>query len=151
MLIKDCNLREETVLEIGKFSILWNCFEHDWCKNNCNPVKIKDIASTVPVSQKAQARLAAVLNERRIWFNQFEIDYVRESLHPVNARASTEEDMQIMKLFLEQTGDDLTCGCLLVLYRIRNNLMHGMKLLEELDGQIELFRAVNNVLESLGK
>lgn len=43
----------------------------------------------------------------------------------------------------------VTRGCLLVLHRIRNNLMHGMKLLEGLDGQIELFRAATAVLESI--
>lgn len=43
----------------------------------------------------------------------------------------------------------ITRGCLLVLHRIRNNLMHGMKLLEGLDGQIELFRAATAVLESI--
>ena len=150
MLINGCNLKEETILEIGKFSILWNCFEHDWCGNNCNPTKIKEVAKTIPVSAEAQAHLADVLNERRHWFGQLEMDYVRDSLHPGNARASTEDDMQIMRHFMEQSGDDLTCGCLLVLYRIRNNLMHGMKLIEELDGQIELFRAANSVLESIG-
>ena len=65
MLIKGCNLNEETVLEIGKFSILWNCFEHDWYRNNCNPTKIRNITKTISVSAEAQARLANVLNERR--------------------------------------------------------------------------------------
>lgn len=59
--------------------------------------------------------------------------------------------MLIMRQFLEQTGDELTRGFLLVLHRIRNNLMHGMKLLEELDGQIELFCTATSVLESIGE
>lgn len=59
--------------------------------------------------------------------------------------------MEIMCQFIEQTGDELTRGCFLVIHRIRNNLMHGIKLLEELDGQIELFRAANAVLESIGE
>ena len=99
---------------------------------------------------KKQAQFADVLNKRRNWFGQLEIDYVRDSLHPGNARASTEVDMQMMRQFLAQEGDALLYGCLLVIYRIRNNLMHGIKLLEELDGQIELFRAANNVLENIG-
>lgn len=56
-----------------------------------------------------------------------------------------------MRQFIEQSGDELARGCLLVLHRIRNNLMHGMKLLEELDGQIELFQAATAVLESVGE
>lgn len=50
---------------------------------------------------------------------------------------------------MDQTGDDLNCGCLLVIYRIRNNLMHGLKMVEELNNQLKLFKAVNGVLESI--
>ena len=149
MLIKDFNLQKETVLEIGKFAILWNWFERNYCNNNCNPSKIKDIIKYVSVDPNTQAYFASILNKRRHWFGQLEIDYVRESLHPGNARVSNESDMDVMRQFLEQTGNELTYGCLLVLQRIRNNLMHGMKIPEELDGQIELFRAANAVLESI--
>lgn len=54
-----------------------------------------------------------------------------------------------MQNFMDQTGDDLNCGCLLVIYRIRNNLMHGLKMVEELNNQLKLFKAVNGVLESI--
>lgn len=149
MLIKGCDLQNETVLEIGKFSILWNCFEHDWCGNYCNPGRIKSISKTIQVDMAKQAYFAQVLNECRNCFGQLEIDYVRDSLHPDNVIASKESDIQIMRQFLAQKGDDLLYGCLLVIYRIRNNLMHGIKLLEELDGQIKLFRAANDVLENI--
>lgn len=151
MIIKGYDLKEATVLEVGKFAILWNYFEHNWCDNNCNPTKIKKISDTIRLNTERQAYLAEVLNERRSWFNQLECDYVKDSLHPGNARMSTEEDMILMRQFMEQTGDELTRGCLLVLNRIRNNLMHGIKLIEELDGQVELFCAANAVLESIGE
>ena len=149
MLIKGYSLQEETVFEIGKFTILWNWFECSWCHNNCNPRKIKQIATRIHIDEEKQAHLAEVLNERRNWFGQLEEEYVRDSLHPDNARASKEEDMDVMRQFITQSEGELTRGCLLVLHRIRNNLMHGMKLLEGLDGQIELFRAATAVLESI--
>lgn len=149
MLIKDEKIQEDTVVAIGKFAILWNWFEHYWCNNYCNPQKIRNIAKIVHVDMEKQANLSKVLNERRNWFGQLELDYIVNSLHPGNARASSEEDIETMRQFMEQTGDDLICGCLLVIHRIRNNLMHGIKLLEELDGQIELFNAANAVLESI--
>lgn len=113
------------------------------------PKKIKSIVKTIHADMEKQAHFANVLNDRRSWFGQLELDYIRDSLHPGNARASTEDDMQIMRQFLAQEGDDLLCGCLLAIYRIRNNLMHGLKIPEELDGQIELFRAANDVLEDI--
>lgn len=149
MRIKEFELQDTTVLEIGRFAILWNQFEHDWCNNNCTPSKIKEIANTTQMDIEKQRALSEVLNRRRMWFDQLEVDYVRDSLHPGNARASAEEDMKLMQDFLKQTGDSLESGCLLAIYRIRNNLMHGLKMLEELDGQIELFRAANAVLESV--
>lgn len=75
MLIKGYTLQEETVLEVGKFAILWNCFERSWCQNNCNPSVIKCIANTIPVDVEKQAHLAEILNERRNWFGQLEMDY----------------------------------------------------------------------------
>ena len=50
---------------------------------------------------------------------------------------------------MEQKGDNLNSGCLLAIYRIRNNLMHGLKMVEQLNDQFELFQAVNDVLESI--
>ena len=149
MRIKGFDLQEETILEVGKFAILWNWFERTYCGNNCNPAKIKNIAKYISIAPDAQACFVGVLNKRRHWFGQREIAYVQESLHPGNARVSNESDMCVMRQYLEQTGDESTRGCLLILQRIRNNLMHGMKIPEELDGQIELFRAANAVLENI--
>lgn len=149
MLIKGINLRVDTVNEIGKFAILWNLFEHDWCNNACNHSKIKEIVPEIHVDDGIQRELARVLNERRSWFSQLEMDYVKESLHPGNARKSLDEEMDIMHNFLTGEGNDLLCGCFLVIYRIRNNMMHGLKIAEELDGQIDLFKAVNKVLENI--
>lgn len=35
------------------------------------------------------------------------------------------------------------------IYRIRCNMMHGLKIVKQLDNQYELFKAVNGVLESI--
>lgn len=149
MRIRGENLQRETVLAIGKFSILWNCFERNWCCNNCTPRRIKEVWREIPMDMDRQRQLAEVINERRAWFCQSVMNYVCDSLHPENARMSVEEDLEIMRRFLEQEGDDLACGCLLAIHRIRNNLVHGLKLIQDLDGQIELFQAANEVLESI--
>lgn len=52
MLIKGYSLQEETVFEIGKFTILWNWFECSWCHNNCNPRKIKQIATRIHIDEE---------------------------------------------------------------------------------------------------
>ena len=70
-------------------------------------------------------------------------------MYPGNARQNRPEDRMAMEQFMKQEGNDLRQGCLLVIFRIRNNLMHGLKCIEQLNDQLELFKAVNGVLESL--
>ena len=149
MNIKGEQLKDEMVMEIGKFSILWNCFERFQCNNNCSPKEIKIIAPFLNVDVKYQAKLAEILNQRRSWFGQVISEYVETGLYPGNAKPSTEEDKHLMEEFMEQGDDDLRAGCLLVIYRIRNNLMHGLKCIEQLNDQLELFQALNGVLESI--
>ena len=149
MIIKKNKLNDKLVMEIGKFSILWNCFERFQCDNFCDPGRIKKVAPLISIEKEKQSVLAAVLNKRRAWFGQVIPEYVETGLYPGNARQNRAEDRLLMEEFMEQRGEDLRCGCLLVIYRIRNNLMHGLKCIEQLNDQLELFRAVNGVLESV--
>lgn len=149
MIIKGHDFHQDTILEVGKFTVLWNWFEYFWCNNDCNSAKIKDVANRVYIDPEKQCKLANTLNLRRNLFDQLTIDYVEKSLHPYNSRLSKSEDLKIMRQFMEQTGEELPRGCLLILYRIRNNLMHGLKLFEELDEQLDLFCAATAVLESI--
>lgn len=149
MKIKGENLKDELVIEIGKFAILWNCFERYHCDNLCNPTKIKSIYSSISIDKNKQTELARVLNKRRSWFGQIIPDYVETGLHPGNARMSRAEERHLMEEFMGQKSEDMRSGCLLVIHRIRNNLMHGLKCIEQLNDQLELFRAVNGVLESV--
>lgn len=149
MLIKKNELDDRLVIEIGKFAILWNCFERFQCHNHCNPAAIKRIAPNLRIDAEKQTALAKVLNKRRSWFGQIIPDYVATGLHPGNANGSSSSDIALMESFMAQNGEDLNSGCLLVIYRIRNNLMHGLKMVEQLNDQFDLFQAVNGVLESI--
>lgn len=149
MKIKNYNLDDELILEIGKFSVLWNCFERFQCSNSCSPNKIKTICANISIEKDKEGVLATVLNKRRSFYNMIIPEYVQQGLSSIGARQPQEEDKRLMEEFLEQSVDDLTCGCLLTIYRIRNNLMHGLKQIEDLNTQLDLFKAVNEVLESV--
>ena len=149
MKIKGENLNDKLVMEIGKFAILWNCFERDYCNNYCKVSEIKKAATLVSIDNEKQAKLSKVLNQRRGSFGLDISEYIETRLHPRNARHNSTENKQFMRMFLEQQDEDLRFGCLLVIFRIRNNLMHGLKCIEQLNDQLELFRAVNDVLESI--
>ena len=149
MKIRNHNLNDELIIEIGRFSVLWNCFERVQCNNSCNPNSIRAICAKISIDKDKEVALATVLNERRSFYNMIIPEYVQQGLSPIGARQPQEDDKRLMEEFLKQSGDDLTCGCLLTIYRIRNNLMHGLKQIEDLDTQLDLFKAVNEVLESV--
>ena len=149
MKIRNYNLDDELIIEIGRFSVLWNCFERFQCNNSCNPNSIKAICAKISIEKDKEVALATVLNKRRSFYNMIISEYVQQGLSPTGARQPQEDDKRFMEEFLKQSGDDLTCGCLLTIYRIRNNLMHGLKQIEDLNTQLDLFKAVNEVLESV--
>ena len=149
MRIKNFNLNDELVLELGKFTVLWNLFEKKHCRNNCTPSTIERIGNQLVIDEAKRKELYKVINIRRIWFLETAEQYTRISLHPGNARMSREHYINYIRDFIEYKGNDLNIGCLLVIHRIRNNLMHGLKDVQQLNNQLDLFKAVNGVLESI--
>lgn len=151
MKIKNNEIRDKTVEEIGRFAILWNWFENSFCNNNCNYKKLKERASCVTIDLQKQNALAEVFAKRSRLGELIIADYVKVGLYPANARnTKTDEDARkAMETFINQQNENTNLGCLMAIYRVRCNMMHGLKGIEELDGQYELFRAINDVLESI--
>lgn len=146
--IKKHTLTHDIVAEIGRFTILWSLFEQKQCENDCSANKIKTIYKKLKYDKNKVINFANVLESRRIFLSKSIIDYVNDNLHPQNARSSNSNCLEEMCDFLNNDDASLY-GCLLIIYRIRNNLLHGLKSIEELDGQLELFKAINEVLESI--
>lgn len=151
MRIKDFELNDETVMELGKFAVLWNLFEKEFCDQNCNPKELREVATKIIIDEEIMQSFAVAINARCIWFEMMISEYARKSLHPENAKMSSEEEIEYMEKFLRWEKDNRVLGCLLIMNRIRNNLMHGLKIAEQLDDQIELFKAVNMVLLNIEK
>ena len=133
-------------MEIGKFAVLWNLFEKNNCNNNCNPTAIINACNYITVSKDSQAALAKALNDMRWWFELLIHDFIMKGLYS-NDRQPSERDVQYIEEFLKESNS--TIGCLLSVYRIRNNMMHGLKSIEGLNNQLEIFKAANKVLEGL--
>ena len=118
-------------------------------KNCCNPQKIREATKRIAVDQEKVDTFSRVLSERSLHFNFDVSEYIKTGLYPGNARRTGAKDELCMKDFMEGTGDDIVVGCLLIIYRIRNNLMHGLKLPKDLNDQFELFQSASEVLESI--
>ena len=147
MLIKEYNLNDELIIEIGKFAVLWNLFEKTYCNCHATPAKIIEVCKSISVSAQKQSALAKALNDRRMWFEQLYTDFIVGGLYS-DSRQPKQEEINYIEAFLKQE-DNTICGCLLCVSRIRNNMMHGLKDVRMLNDQLEIFKATNGVLESL--
>ena len=147
MLIKGYDLSDELIVEVGKFALLWNLFEKNYCCYECTPAKIVEICGFASVGEGKQAALAKALNQRRSWYDQLYTDFIIGGLYSDNRRPK-EDEINYIEAFLKQE-DDPVCGCLLCVSRIRNNLMHGLKDVETLNSQLDIFKAANGVLEDI--
>lgn len=147
MIVKGCELNDEIVAEIAKFTILWNWFEDEKCGCNCNGTSL-EAASKRITPNITMEQLATCINQK-LHNSRISIEtYVENILHPQNAIKKPKQCIK-MKQFLEHSSNNEVYGCLLLIFRIRNNLFHGLKELHTLNYQVELFRSINRVLESI--
>lgn len=141
--IHNCSLQQDTVLAIGKFAILWNIFESQKFENDCTVNKIEKLKLN---KSEQWHQLAEVLKRRQEQFALTEEQYITRKLR---RQGLNSERIEKINKFLQSNGQEDIVGGLFAIYRIRNNMFHGLKDYQMLDGQKELFNAVNNVLESI--
>lgn len=150
--IQGSNLSDEIVKEIGKFTILWAEFEKEYCNNNCNDSLLVANKDSFIVDEDIIAKFNTNLHGRVEDFNEDIETYTNYNLIPNNAHRPKDEYIKIMRDFInldELVKSDWICGALLCIHRIRNNLLHGLKILSELNYQVELFKSMNKVLENI--
>ena len=148
MLLNNYNINEETIYELGCFAVLWANFERDFCNNNCDEAKINNVATTIIINEESIANLHRVANNRTIKLAGSVNSYVNHNLLPSGARHPRPTAKEKIRNFINNYEGNEE-GCLLYIYRIRNNLMHGLKDISDLNNQIELFKAINEVLENI--
>lgn len=149
MKIQATEIDDKVVKEIGHFAILWNYFENEFCGNNCTPAQIKNALPNLEFDSGKMVAFRNVLNTRRKDYNQSASDYVGTGLHPQNAHRTNAYAEQYMEDFLNHQDSKTLPWGFLIIYRIRNNLMHGLKHIGDLNGQLEIFESANDVLESI--
>ena len=138
------NVLEETVFEIGKFTINWNLFEHYYQKNNAKPEKIKklnlDIFEFDDTVEHFRNELIKFISDYNRVIDDMAINeflFHNERIPPWSVD---------IKEYLKYKNDDIHNG-LLCIYRIRNNLLHGEKEIWTINHQCNLIKAATAVLE----
>ncbi len=144
MNINGRQIESETVLEIGKFAILWNIFEKEKCNTNCNIEKLRTLIQHEKTNQ--HWRDLSQVFKNRVTANASDSERYVDTKLSIGIGLN-EAAKQEVKDFIENTESSHLLGGLIAIYRIRNNMYHGLKDWTALDSQIELFRGINKFLE----
>ena len=145
----------ETIEAIGRFTITWNLFEHNYLNNKGSEKALSELSFS-PIDDETMT----VLNELIEYFRRSLLDYYRfdqqvfddhliieKFYHSKMTRSS--HVLQI-KDFLNYENSDLK-ACLYAICRIRNNLLHGEKDIYSIDGQRNLINTASEILAFLNK
>ena len=54
--INNYSYNKETILEIGKFAVMWNFFEYDKFNKECEVSKIKDYVAKLKITEELVAK-----------------------------------------------------------------------------------------------
>jgi len=145
-----CGVKEETILEIGKFSILWNMLEERYFDKCMTDKKVPDVANFIYSDNIQQYCLNLVhallkyLNEDK---KTITIEKIRKKLYSESWNGSYSE---MERTILGKSNNvELLIGSMLLLLRLRNNLFHGEKDTYKINAQLELFSAANTLLDKL--
>lgn len=149
------SIDKKTINEIGKFSILWAMFEKKCCSvkvgcNNFNYNVLCDVFNKIELDSISVNLLREEIIDRMNNVRKTNIDeYIDKYLHPDGSINSGKAMRTDIKDFINNEGENINRGCLTLIYRIRNNLLHGLKGEYELNSQYKMFLSINKVLETL--
>lgn len=141
-------IETSTIKIIGKFTLLWHefikcCFSK--CNFNFNIIKLNglykkgiikiDVKYITELKKQAENRCDILRCDKKKY----------ACLDGCNKNKNIYNEMV---KFLEDNKPTLI-GALCLIYRIRNNLCHGLKQLSEINDQCQLFNSINNILSNI--
>jgi len=143
------NLTEEGRDAIDDFSFLWSLFEGKVMDGRCDVPRLRRYAQRL----EQKDRLNEIACEQYMDYlrNRYYRDgHVTHYFHGLHLERSGNPEEVIDALSnLEASNPLKIVACLIIIFRIRNNLFHGEKWRYDLEGQLYNFAQANLFLKSL--
>ncbi len=138
----------ETLSVVGDFTLMWSIFEASEGQEQNN---------MLGQITRFSERLASVCPTNLIdaefeYFVQRYIEQGTKSQHFDRLRFSDDRQIDLVLNTLQSNAPrlrDKLETCLLIVYRYRNNLFHGMKDIQRLNAQVENLSRANSLLQKL--
>jgi hypothetical protein len=146
-------LLPETTAAVANFTLMWNLFEDMVCRNHANVREFKQIAQTLSQAQVSAEDEEALRSCLSFWVFRYRrgtgFSARFEGLHfrPNDRR-------EVVEAVLRGESEDLSSRLLalmVIVYRLRNNLFHGLKTIERLNDQVENLEMGSKCLAALLK
>jgi hypothetical protein len=139
------NFSENDLSSVKDFSLLWNVFENIVCDNNCSVNRLSERLNPIVFD------LAEFENNLNYFKNRYISDgETNERFNHLNFRKSDRREL-VADVLLGNNNDNSEniLALAIIVYRLRNNLFHGLKQMEFIDQQKENFDNANMVLTAI--
>ena len=143
MLDEVYQLQSNIINVIGEFVIHWSLFEEFYQGRNANPMKIKGLNLSIFDFGDKPERFRILLCDH---IKQRGLRVDEEGIFKVLFTATGDKGwLPTAKEFILGNSDDAH-DCLICVYRIRNNLLHGEKEIFSLRSQKDLIQSASDIL-----
>ncbi|MFH6958921.1 hypothetical protein ACHRV1_16095 [Flavobacterium aquidurense] len=139
------NFSEVDLSSVKDFSLIWNVFENVVCQNNFSIARTEEVIKNSLIDSTEFNSYLEYFKNRYVsngtFTNRFQYLHFRN-----NDRRNLVEDVLLGN---NTKNNDIILALLIIVYRYRNNLFHGIKRIQEIDKQRENFENANGVLKTL--
>lgn len=143
----------EAIKTIGRFTILWNCFEHEIAihddRRNIKWVETAACIQSYDTEAYTAFRNHVLAQKDQLWKEENAKKFINQFY--VLKDGNRKRFNRMINEFLKDCGADKMVGCLLSIYHFRCNLVHGTKSGYQIGNQEPIFMWINILLESMSK
>ena len=139
------SLKAETLQAVAGFTLLWNLFEGLLCKTDANVKIFRDITKNLPSSPKLEELVDECISfyrSRYVADQKMKPIFDRLHFRPKDKKELVES---VLKGKEDELGDKML-ALLIIAYRIRNNLFHGLKSVDIWNDQVKNISEASRVL-----
>lgn len=149
--IKETGVTNEMISILGEFSFLWAQFELIYFINGCNISKIRNLTFNISNFKVYDELCNNFINALLDYLNESKetitIDKIHNKLYSTDFKKFYPEIDDVIKKNI--CGKDLIKGSIFILFRLRNNMFHGLKDCYNINFQKNLFICANILINQL--
>lgn len=144
-------LRPEATSAVANFTMMWNLFEGVVCGNHANVREFERLAARLAEAPLDAVDLGALENSLAFWsFRYRNPDGFSSRFDGLNFRPNDRREVVEEVLLGQRSGlNDKLLSLMVIVYRLRNNLFHGLKTIDMLNDQIQNLNTASQCLGAL--